>query len=65
MFGSRGKANKALKRLSKSEENVNDILPSKHLKSIGLFSCIYLGESSFEKGQPKGKKSLSRDILGV
>lgn len=65
MFGSRGKANKVLRRLPKSGKNINDNLPSNHLKSIGLFSSIYLGESSFEKGQPKDKKSLPLDILGV
>lgn len=65
MFGSSGKANRALRRASKSEENINDILPSKHLESTGPFSSIYVGESHFEKRQPKGKKKLPEDVLGV
>ena len=56
MFGSSWKENEALRRVSKSEGNINDILPSKHLESIELFWCIFTGAFNFEKGQPKGKK---------
>lgn len=56
MFGSSWKANKTLRRVSKSEENINDILPSNHLESIELFWSISTGASNFEKEQRKGKK---------
>lgn len=56
MFGSSWKANKALRRVSESEGNINDILPGKRLESIELFWSISIGASNFEKEQPKGKK---------